>query len=221
MSTDRLFRKNVFGGFNKDDVIDYIENMKNEFFEYRSQVEQTVKELNGKVASLENDVRTANQKLAEANKKAAEAIENSEAATAAAEKAAEEKLAKEKAALAAEKSENDPLGEINLATDRLRRVADEICDNLSSFIEKISESSFAVTIAQPEPSFEVPAEKSEEKEEIKEEKEAEKTAEPDAASILSFIDGLLASTEEKIKKETEKKEEKSCLDGLLPESLFN
>ncbi len=219
MSTDRLFRKNVFGGFNKDDVIDYIENMKNEFFEYRSQVEQTVKELNKKVASLESDVRTANQKLAEANRKAAEAIENSEAATAAAEKAAEEKLAKEKAALTADKSENDPLDEINLATDRLRRVADEICDNLSSFIERISESSFAVTIAQPEPVS--AAEEAPKAQEPKEEKPQEKAAEPDAASILSFIDGLLASTESKEKKDSEKKEEKSRLDGLLPEGLFN
>ena len=31
-SSERLFRNSVFGGFNKDDVIDYIENMKNEFF---------------------------------------------------------------------------------------------------------------------------------------------------------------------------------------------
>ena len=77
-SSERLFRNSVFGGFNKDDVIDYIENMKNEFFEYRSQVEQTVKELNKKIAALESEAKAAKQKAAEADKRAADAVESSE-----------------------------------------------------------------------------------------------------------------------------------------------
>lgn len=217
MSNEKLFRKNVFGGFNRDDVIDYIENMKNDFFEYRAQVELTVKELNEKILKLESDLRTADIKLSEANKKAEEAIENSMMSKRAA-KSAEEQLEKEKAALA-EKSENDPLCEINLATDRLKKVADEICDNLSTFIEKISENSIAVTIAQPE--TEVSAHADSAKSEESKKAEEKKLSEPDAESILSFIDDLLASTEAEIKKETEKKNEKSCLDGLLSDNMFN
>lgn len=215
MTNEKLFRKNVFGGFNRDDVIDYIEKTKNDFFEYRSQVELTVKELNEKVKKLEENLQISNAKLAEANKKAAEAIESSKMSMQAAQ-TAEEQLEKEKAALA-EKNENDPVDEINLAAERLRRVADEICDNLSSFIERIAKNSVAVTIAAPEESF-TPSPETEKQPQPTEEK---KTSEPDAASILSFIDGLLASTEAEIKKESEKKNEKSCLDGLLPEGLFN
>ena len=49
----RLFRKAAFGGFNKDDVMDYIESMKREFFNYKTKVEQTIQELNEKLAALE------------------------------------------------------------------------------------------------------------------------------------------------------------------------
>ncbi len=217
MSNEKLFRKNVFGGFNRDDVIDYIENMKNDFFEYRAQVELTVKELNEKITKLEGELRTADKKLFEANKKAEEAVENSMMSKKAA-KDAEEQLEKEKAALT-EKSENSSLCEINLATDRLKKVADEICDNLSTFIEKISENSFAVTIAQPETETSAPADF--EKSEEPKKSEEKRLSETDAKSILSFIDGLLASAEAEIKKETEKKNEKSCLDGLLSDNMFN
>lgn len=36
---NRLFRKAAFGGFNKEDVINYIEKTKNDFFEYKQQSE--------------------------------------------------------------------------------------------------------------------------------------------------------------------------------------
>lgn len=220
-STERLFRNSVFGGFNKDDVIDYIENMKNEFFEYRSQVEQTVKDLNKKIAALEAEAKTAKQKAAEADKRAADAVESSEAAVAAAQKAAEERLALEKAALVENERSVDPVGEISLATDRLRRVADEICDNLSSFIDRISESSIAVTIARPAEQSSAPAAR----ENVPERTAAaapRKASFADTESILSFIDGILASNENRKKEEEEEKEEKgrSLLDDLLPNGLF-
>ncbi len=50
---DRMFRKATFGGFNKEDVMQYIENMKNEFFDYKAQVEQTIRALNEKLALAE------------------------------------------------------------------------------------------------------------------------------------------------------------------------
>ena len=218
-SSERLFRNSVFGGFNKDDVIDYIENMKNEFFEYRSQVEQTVKELNKKIAELESEAKAAKQKAAEADKRAADAVESSEAAVAAAQKAAEEKLALQKAALEEKERAADPVGEISLATDRLRRVADEICDNLSSFIDRISESSIAVTIAQPAEEPAAPAAKTD----VPERNvtaDSKKASFVDTESILSFIDGILASNENRKKEEEKEEKGQSLLDDLLPNGLF-
>lgn len=218
-SSERLFRNSVFGGFNKDDVIDYIENMKNEFFEYRSQVEQTVKELNKKIAALESEAKAAKQKAAEADKRAADAVESSEAAVAAAQKAAEEKLALQKAAIEEKERAADPVGEISLATDRLRRVADEICDNLSSFIDRISESSIAVTIAQPAEEPAAPTAKTD----VPERNvtaDSKKASFADTESILSFIDGILASNENRKKEEEKEEKGQSLLDDLLPNGLF-
>ena len=218
-SSERLFRNSVFGGFNKDDVIDYIENMKNEFFEYRSQVEQTVKELNKKIAALESEAKAAKQKAAEADKRAADAVESSEAAVAAAQKEAEEKLALQKAAIEEKERAADPVGEISLATDRLRRVADEICDNLSSFIDRISESSIAVTIAQPAEEPAAPAAKTD----VPERNvtaDSKKASFADTESILSFIDGILASNENRKKEEEKEEKGQSLLDDLLPNGLF-
>ena len=218
-SSERLFRNSVFGGFNKDDVIDYIENMKNEFFEYRSQVEQTVKELNKKIAALESEAKAAKQKAAEADKRAADAVESSEAAVAAAQKAAEEKLALQKAALEEKERSTDPVGEISLATDRLRRVADEICDNLSSFIDRISESSIAVTIAQPAEEPAAPVARTDVPESTATAAE-KKVSFADTESILSFIDGILASNENRKKEEEKEEKGQSLLDELLPNGLF-
>ena len=50
---NRMFRKAAFGGFNKEDVMQYIENMKNEFFDYKAQVEETIRTLNEKLESAE------------------------------------------------------------------------------------------------------------------------------------------------------------------------
>ena len=49
----RLFRKAAFGGFNKEDVISYIEKMKKEFAEYKQQVEETVDALNAQISDSE------------------------------------------------------------------------------------------------------------------------------------------------------------------------
>lgn len=50
---NRLFRKAKFGGFNKEDVMQYIETMKKEFFDYKAQVEETIRELNERLAAFE------------------------------------------------------------------------------------------------------------------------------------------------------------------------
>lgn len=52
-TNNRMFRKAAFGGFNKADVMQYIETMKNEFFDYKAQVEETIRTLNEQLASAE------------------------------------------------------------------------------------------------------------------------------------------------------------------------
>jgi hypothetical protein len=58
------FRKSTFGGFNRKDVISYIEKMRNESYEYKMQVEETVKSLNEKILELENAARLMEVDLA-------------------------------------------------------------------------------------------------------------------------------------------------------------
>lgn len=62
------FRKAAFGGFNRKDVISYIEKMKNETYEYKLQVEQTVSSLNEKIAELEQAAALVQVELPEAEK---------------------------------------------------------------------------------------------------------------------------------------------------------
>ena len=49
-----MFRKAAFGGFQKDDVLNYIERMKREYYDYKAQVEETVNELREKLAALQD-----------------------------------------------------------------------------------------------------------------------------------------------------------------------
>ena len=103
------FRKATFGGFNRKDVISYIEKMRNESFEYKKQVEETVKSLNEKISELEN---------------AARLMENS---------IADEVVADEEAPC------EQSLGDIGQATKHLKTVADELCRSLGDFMDKLSE----------------------------------------------------------------------------------
>lgn len=61
----RLFRKAAFGGFNKEDVIAYIEKMKLEFAEYKLQVEETMDALNAQIS--ESSETPCEEKLSLAN----------------------------------------------------------------------------------------------------------------------------------------------------------
>lgn len=103
------FRKAAFGGFNRKDVIEYIEKMKNETYEYKMEVEQTVASLNEKILELEKASELVQVKLPE---KAEETV----AATVAVE----------------------GVGDIKDATKHLKSVADELCRSLGDFIEKLT-----------------------------------------------------------------------------------
>ena len=102
------FRKSTFGGFNRKDVISYIEKMRNESYEYKMQVEETVKSLNEKIVELENAARLMEVDLAVCGEEvnAPAALEN--------------------------------MGDISDATVHLKAVADELCRSLGEFMEKLS-----------------------------------------------------------------------------------
>lgn len=102
------FRKSTFGGFNRKDVISYIEKMRNESFEYKKQVEETVKSLNEKIIELENAARLMEPDIAEADETEIDAVA----------------------------AEN--MSDINDATKHLKSVADELCRSLGEFMEKLS-----------------------------------------------------------------------------------
>lgn len=128
--SNRLFRKAVFGGFNKDDVIDYIESMKNEFFEYKKQVEETINELHQKINELE-------QIASRAAVAASSSVSGQEP-----QKGEDTKT---------DKPDNVGFSvtAINEATDHLKATADRLCENLTEFMDRISTSCISVTVEAP------------------------------------------------------------------------
>lgn len=113
------FRRAAIGGFNRQDVIEYIEKMKNEFFDYKKEVEKTVSQLNEKISELE--------KLSQA--KETDFAENTETVQD-----------------VSSDGESDAVSDINEATLKLRMVADELCKSLSDFMERVSENAVSVVI---------------------------------------------------------------------------
>ena len=102
------FRKSTFGGFNRKDVINYIEKMRNESYEYKMQVEETVRSLNEKIVELENAARLMEVDIACAD----EEVKDSEA--------------------------KENMSDINDATKHLKAVADELRRSLGEFMDKLS-----------------------------------------------------------------------------------
>ncbi len=105
------FRKARVGGFNKKDVINYIEKMRNDFYDYKKAVEATVDSLNAKIRELE----ALNDNDKSAIYQAAEAVES-----------------------ISEQRCSDPISDINASALRLRMVADELCRNLTDFMTTVS-----------------------------------------------------------------------------------
>ena len=102
------FRKATFG-FNRKDVIAYIEKMRNESYEYKKQVEDTVNSLNEKIRELENAARLMDKVVP------AESSDTESGITA------------------------ESCEDIGLATKHLKSVADELCRSLGDFMDKLSE----------------------------------------------------------------------------------
>ena len=114
------FRKAKVGGFNKKDVISYIEKMRNDFFDYKKAVESTIEQLNAKVRELESACEGQKEQIREVIVEVPVEVVN---------------IA-------------DPLSNINEATSQLRLVADELCKNLTDFMSKISYNNCTSTRGQ-------------------------------------------------------------------------
>ena len=120
------FRKAKVGGFNKKDVISYIEKMRNDFFDYKKAVETTIDQLNAKVRELEAVCEGQKEQIKEVIVEVPVAVENN----------------------------TDPLSNINEATSQLRLVADELCRNLTDFMSKISAGEQASRVCEKPEIFE-------------------------------------------------------------------
>ena len=138
-NSNRLFRKAVFGGFNKDDVIDYIESMKNEFFEYRKQVEKTIEDLNKKISELE---QAGSIVSGQDNFSFADEVPDRPEAP--------EDVLQSNVSFSVE--------EINTATEHLKETADSLCKSLTDFMDRISSSCISVKVEAPIDSTSIAAE---------------------------------------------------------------
>ena len=118
-------RKSTFGGFNKQDVIAYIEKVKNEAYEEKTRLQKQVKELTDKISSLEAQVSAFD--------------------------AEKDKLVKRIGELSVSgEGKNETVEEINEATNHLKNVADELCQSLRDFMQRISENCCSVVIEDGE-----------------------------------------------------------------------
>ena len=124
----RSFRTAAFGGFNKKDVITYIEKVQNEYFEYKKQVEATVDGLNKKIRELENAAGLA-ERAAFLAQRAAEQEENVQVV---------EQIVEESPAI-----------DIGQATVQLMGVVDGLCKSLGEFMDRLnSNGTFELPLVQ-------------------------------------------------------------------------
>lgn len=114
-------RKSTFGGFNRQDVIAYIEKVKNEAYEEKNRLQKQVKELTDKIGELEAQVSSFDTEKDKLVKRIGELSVSSE-------------------------GKNETVEEINEATTHLKNVADELCQSLRDFMQRISENCCSVVI---------------------------------------------------------------------------
>ncbi len=193
------FRKAAFGGFNREDVINYIEKMRNEFFDYKKEVESTITQLNEKVRELEAVSALHGEQDIKADTYEAEAEKDITA---------------------------DPVNDINEATNHLRMVADELCKSLCDFMDRVSENTVSVVIEKSDSEQEfdedaavVVSESSDEEKEIEEEIKEDKVA-----SILKATDSFCCYADVLTQEQAEEvvqSEKRNILDVLSGASFLN
>ncbi len=196
MENNFKFRKAAFGGFNREDVINYIEKMRNEFFDYKKEVEATITQLNEKIRELEDLSALHSQQETKAEL---------------CEKEEENDIAA------------NPIDDINEATNHLRMVADELCRSLCDFMDRVSENTVSVVI-EKQASEEEAAEEEITEASADEAIEAEEDEKEDRVSaILKSTGSFCCSceiTEEASAKEAVT-EKKNILDVLSGASFLN
>lgn len=212
-------RKTTFGGFNKQDVISYIEKVKNEAYEEKSRLQKQVKELTDKIGDLEAQVSAFDAEKDKLVKRIGELSVNGE-------------------------GKNETVEEINEATNHLKNVADELCQSLRDFMERISENCCSVIIEDGEGEAEeefdgakfmaeleaeiyakLGVEEAEKPEAEAEEKEEETASEPaqikddKVSSILSSVSAF-ASDEDCREEKEAVKENDTTVSGILGSLSF-
>ena len=128
-NTDPVFRKAVFGGFNREDVIEYITKLKNEFYDYKSGSEKIINDLNEKIASLNDLLENTSFVAKDDDEVKDEPVSESEIVS-------------------------NSIHEITRATADLKSVAEVICGNFDSFFEKIDSKISLQSSNVEEPSVE-------------------------------------------------------------------
>ena len=123
-------RKKAFGGFNPKDVVDCIEKTRNELYEYKTSAQKTIEELKEKIEKLEsekNALEKVNADLAKANSELIEGTKSADSCT---------------------EATGDSLTviEINAATNELKKVADDLCNSLRDFMDRIAQNSISVVV---------------------------------------------------------------------------
>lgn len=209
-------RKSTFGGFNKQDVIAYIEKVKNEAYEEKNRLQKQVKELTDKIGDLESQISSFDEEKDKLVKRIGELSVSSE-------------------------GKNETVEEINEATNHLKNVADELCQSLRDFMQRISENCCSVVIEGDECDAEEEfdgekfiaeleaeiyaklgvedAEDSEDEAEQEPAQETEEKKDDKVLSILSSVSGFSSSEEQK-KEEKEESAEDTTVSDILGSLSF-
>ncbi len=142
-------RKKAFGGFNRKDVVNVIEKSRNELYEYKTEAQKNIEELKEKLQKAESErdaLLRENADLVKVNCELQESNKEVEALKEAYESLKAESEEKENAL----SPDSLTALQINAATDELKRVADDLCNSLRDFMDKIAESSVSVTLQSKE-----------------------------------------------------------------------
>ncbi len=213
-------RKSTFGGFNRKDVVAYIEKARNNHYSEKVRLEKELEELKAQLEEKESTIAQQKALICEWESRVASELEEKQELMEIAERLKTEILANE------EKDDN-PVAEINQATSKLKDVADELCNSLKDFIERISENSYSLVIeSKPEKEFDgkkildeieaqLHADLDKAQHESADEPESEKAEETDGviSSILSTISGFAVENQEQ--PEEKEKEDDSAVSSIL------
>ncbi|MBP9988823.1 MAG: hypothetical protein KBT46_04915 [Ruminococcus sp.] len=146
MKEDVLFRKKTFGGFDRNDVISYVQNLKRTQQNYKTmlmQKDEANKSLSSENAELKKKLDEANEKCSELEKKITE-LEKAKGAKSRSDKKAAEKITMcdelvETATKAAQKVEKDAAKKIQKAITKIEKTKDMDSAQVEKMLKKLVE----------------------------------------------------------------------------------